>query len=81
MLPAMTSDPTTAAFAMRALQPLAEPGAPPLLRAAALRLAVEGWWETGRCDRSELVVGRGGAFPWRLPGVLGMSPLKRRAPQ
>ncbi|KIZ01878.1 hypothetical protein MNEG_6086 [Monoraphidium neglectum] len=48
VLPAMTSDPTTAAFAMRALQPLAAPSAPPALRGLALRLAVDGWRETGR---------------------------------
>jgi len=48
VLPAMTTDPTTAAFAMRALQPLAVAGAPLTLRAAALRLAVDGWRITGR---------------------------------
>ena len=48
VLPAMTADATTAAFAMRALQPLAAPSAPPALRGAALRLAVEGWLLTGR---------------------------------
>ncbi|KAI8466909.1 MAG: hypothetical protein J3K34DRAFT_524154 [Monoraphidium minutum] len=48
VLPAMTSDPVTAAFATRALQPLAAPSAPPALRGAALRLAVDGWRATGR---------------------------------
>jgi hypothetical protein len=48
VLPALSGDATTAAFAGRALQPLAAPAAPPALRGAALRLAVDGWLATGR---------------------------------
>lgn len=48
VLPAMCADPSTAMFALRALQPLAAPSAPPHLRALALRLSVEGWQLTRR---------------------------------
>ncbi len=48
VLPCMTSDPTTAAFAMRALQPLTDQAAPAALRGLALRLTVDGWRTTGR---------------------------------
>lgn len=43
VLPAMASDPALAALSGRALQPLLSPHAPPLLRAAALRLTAAAW--------------------------------------
>jgi hypothetical protein len=47
-LPSMCGDPAIAPFALRALQPLAAPSAPPELQAAALRLTVEAWCLTRR---------------------------------
>lgn len=47
LLPAMAADAAISPFALRALQPLTEQGAPLLLRCMALRLTVEAWVTTG----------------------------------
>lgn len=47
VLPAMTADAAIAPYALRALQPLTQAGAPLLLQCLGLRLLVESWMVTG----------------------------------
>lgn len=69
VLPAMCGDAATAPLALRALQPLTAPSAPPLLRCLALRLSVEAWQLTGRgWQRAEA------AINGYAPPTAGMTP-------